>query len=305
MTLRGSLDQARYIKTVTDKFLRNPESDKDPLLQRFLPADFIPTKNDCSPDEKAVKLLEDEFGFEYSSAIGSLIYILNTRPDVMFPIMKLAKFMQKPSRVHFEALIHLLKFLRSNRCFGLKYYRHIEDSPIHVLLQENGIKSTLNIYGMHDSSWQDCPDTGRSTGAFLNFFQGGVVDFNSFLPTPVSMSSAEAENNSGAAACMSMSHLRMLRNELNCEDPDLLTDPPIMMICDSKGAILAANSEKDSTRMRHGKRRLLYMRQVRRENEMSFHYIDTGSMTADIGTKNQDAPVIGKHSKIIIAPVPN
>lgn len=299
-----TLDQARYIKTVTDKFLRIPESENDSITQRFLPADFLPTKNDCSLDEKSVKLLETEFGFEYSSAIGSLIYILNTRPDVMFPIMKLAKFMQKPGRVHFEALIHLLKYLRSNRCYGLKYYRYIEDSPIHVLLLENGIKSTLNIYGFHDSSWQDCPDTGRSTAAFLNFFQGGVVDFNSFLPTPVSMSSAEAENNSGAAACMSMSHLRMLRNEFNYEVPDLLTDPPIMMICDSQGAILAANSDKDSTRMRHSKRRLLYMRQVRREKEMSFHYIDTHAMSADIGTKNIDAPLIGKHSKVIIAPVP-
>ena len=96
------------------------------------------------------------------------------------------------------------------------------------------------------------------------------MDFNSFLPTPVSMSSAEAENNSGAAACMSMSHLRMLRNELNCEDPDLLTDPPIMMICDSQGAILATNSGKDSTWIRHSKRRLLYMRQVRREKKCLF-----------------------------------
>ena len=94
---------------------------------------------------------------------------------------------------------------------------------LHVLLLENDIKSTLNLYGMHDSSWQDCPDTDCSTAAYLIFFQGGVVDFNSFLPTPVPMSSAEAGNNSGAAACMSMSHLRMLRNEFNCEVPDLLT----------------------------------------------------------------------------------
>ena len=67
-----TLDQARYIKTVTDKFLRNPESENDPITQRFLPADFLPTKNDCSLDEKSVKLLETEFGFEYSSVIGSL-----------------------------------------------------------------------------------------------------------------------------------------------------------------------------------------------------------------------------------------
>ena len=47
------------------------------------------------------------------------------------------------------------------------------------------------------------------------------------------------------------------------------------------------------------------MCQVRREKEMSFHYIDTLAMTADVGTKNQDAPLISKHSKVIIPPVPN
>ena len=84
----------------------------------------------------------------------------------MFAIMKLAKFMKMPGQVYFEALVHLIQYLRDNRCLGLKYYRHIHDSPIHSLLQQHGIESTLNIYGFHDSSWQDCPDKGRSTGAF-------------------------------------------------------------------------------------------------------------------------------------------
>ena len=298
-----TLDQARYIKTVTDKFLSPPSDDEKPFL-RPLPVDFIVTKKDCSKDGQEVAKLEEQFGFTYSSAIGSLIYILNTRPDAMFAIMKLAKFMKKPGRVHFEALIHLLWYLRDNRRFGLKYYRYIQDSPIYGLLSQHGISSTLNIFGMHDSSWQDCPDTGRSTGAFLNFFQGGVVDFNSFVPTPVAMSSAEAENNAGAAACMSVSHLRMMMNEINYEDPDLLTDPPISMYCDSQGAILAANNDKESTRMRHSKRRLLYMRQVRREKEMQFIHMDGKDMTADCGTKNLDSPDIMRHSNIMMAEVP-
>lgn len=130
------------------------------------------------------------------------------------------------------------------------------------------------------------------------------MDFNSFVPTPVAMSSAEAENNAGAAACMSMSHLRMMMNEINYEDPDLLTDPPISMYCDSQGAILAANNDKESTRMRHSKRRLLYMRQVRREKEMQFIHMDGKDMTADCGTKNLDSPDIMRHSKIMMAEVP-
>ena len=72
--------------------------------------------------------------------------------------------------------------------------------------------------------------------------------FYSFVPTPVALSSAEAENNAGTAACMSMSNLRMMMNDINYEDPDLLTNPPITMYCDSKGGILAANSDKESNK---------------------------------------------------------
>ena len=50
---------------------------------------------------------------------------------------------------------------------------------------------------MHNSSWQDCTDTGRSTGSFLIFSQGSIVEFRTFVPSPVAMSSAEAECNAG------------------------------------------------------------------------------------------------------------
>ena len=41
-----------------------------------------------------------------------------------------------------------------------------------------------------DSSWQDCPDTGRSTGAYNIFYQGGKIDHGTYVPGPVAQSSA-------------------------------------------------------------------------------------------------------------------
>ena len=46
-----------------------------------------------------------------------------------------------------------------------------------------------------DSSWQDCPDTGRSTGAYIIFYQGGPIDHGTHVPVPVAQSSAESEYN--------------------------------------------------------------------------------------------------------------
>ena len=56
---------------------------------------------------------------------------------------------------------------------------------------ENGeIPTTITFT---DSSWQDCPDTGKSTCSYVILHQGGIIDYGSSLPTPISMSTMESE----------------------------------------------------------------------------------------------------------------
>ena len=40
------------------------------------------------------------------------------------------------------------------------------------------------------SSWQDCPDTGIITVAYIVFYQGGKIDRGTPVPGPVAQSSA-------------------------------------------------------------------------------------------------------------------
>ena len=44
-----------------------------------------------------------------------------------------------------------------------------------------------------DSSCQDYPDTGRITGAYIIFYQGGPIDHGTNVTGPVAQSSAESE----------------------------------------------------------------------------------------------------------------
>ena len=81
-------------------------------------------------------------------------------------------------------------------------------------LKHAPLKKFNGIAGLHDSSWQDCPDTGHSIGCYLNLMQGDVVDFSFFTHMPLALSSVEAEVNTGASACMSMSHLLIVKNKI-------------------------------------------------------------------------------------------
>jgi len=79
-----------------------------------LPCNFISTSEDCSETEEKTAILVEEYKLDYASCIGSLIYLSQTRTDNIFAVNKLARYMRKPGKAHFDALVHLLRYLRDN-----------------------------------------------------------------------------------------------------------------------------------------------------------------------------------------------
>ena len=170
-----TLDQARYALNIVIKYLGTSEQKK--ITNRHLPHDFEAARQDCSTSELEVKKLADEFRFEYRSVICSLIYLLNTRPDIMFAVTKLAKFMQYPGKKHFLTVVHLIKYTKDSHGLGLRFYHKFGDSPLYETLKQIDQTAVHPLAGFHDSSWQDCSDTGRSTGSYIHYVQGGAADF--------------------------------------------------------------------------------------------------------------------------------
>ena len=113
--------------------------------------------------------------------------------DLSFVVHKLARFLVNPGKVHFEVLVHLLRYISYNKTLGLKYYADLNDAPVTDLLRQANIKSKNHLMGFSDYSYQDCPDTGRSTGAYIIFYQAGPIDHGTHVPGPVAQSSAESE----------------------------------------------------------------------------------------------------------------
>ena len=132
-----------------------------------MPRNWEATKKDCPKDGRESRLLREEYQIDYPLVIGSLIYLMNTWPDITFAVTKLAKFMRNPGRNHYRELIHLLQYLKNSACHGIKYYRKLKDAPIYGVLKEQNIDPIHEYFGMQDSSWQDCLDTGRSTGRYF------------------------------------------------------------------------------------------------------------------------------------------
>ena len=83
-----------------------------------LPADMIFTKEDVSTSDEQIENLTREYNIHYRACIGSLIYLLSTRVDLSFAVHKLEKFSANPGKVHFEGLVHLLRYIREIRLWA-------------------------------------------------------------------------------------------------------------------------------------------------------------------------------------------
>ena len=139
-----------------------------------------------------------------------------------------------------------------------------------------------------DASWQDCIDTGHSTGSYKIYLQGAVVDAASFLPVPIAMSSAQAEYTAASTSVMAIDHVQQVVQEVLCGQPDMPLTVPLY--CDSSSAIAMANSGKDTQATRHIARRIHHVRQATALNEIQLLKISGNENPADMGTKNLDGP---------------
>ena len=117
--------------------------------------------------------------------MGYFNYLFPTRVDLSFSVQKLAKFSANTGKVHFEVLVHILKYIRENNTLGLKYYADMNDAPVTGLLRQVSIKTENHLMYFSDSSWKDCPDTGRSILVYIIFYQGGPIDHGTHVPGPV------------------------------------------------------------------------------------------------------------------------
>ena len=127
------------------------------------------------------------------------------------------------------------------------------------------------LQGSSDSSWQDCPDTGRSIGAFIIFFQGGPIDHGKHVPVPVAQPSAESEYYAACTTGMALANFRMLVHELLNEDPEMVPKESPLIVLDSKSAMCMAKNGKDTKHTRHIARRMHF---VRNGEKCKMHKID-------------------------------
>jgi hypothetical protein len=175
----------------------------------------------------------------YRSLIGSLKYLLHTRPELTYSVCYLSCFMEEPNEEHLSAVKHVLRCVVGTVDYGLLYPR--------------GCGEELKILGYNDSDLASDINDSRSTSGMIFFLGDGATTWNSQKQRVVALSSCEAEYIIGLmVTCQAVWMERLLEELTGIE----LAAPRIMMdntsvIALSKNLVLHARSKHIKTKFHY------------------------------------------------------
>lgn len=141
------IDQSHYCRDILDLY---GLSDCNPCLIPMNPSDHLLTR--AKPEE----CLSASEKTTYQAIIGSLGYLMNCgRPDLAFPVNKIAQFASCPADRHLVAAKRILRYLRGT---------------IDAQLIVGSSSGSLDLRAWFDASWADNPDDSRSTYGYVVLF---------------------------------------------------------------------------------------------------------------------------------------
>jgi len=286
------LSISKLINSLQHQFeMLNCNSEPVPMRPgiRFVKAD-CPSKEEVR-DKRLQKLQK-----KYRILVGTYIFICQTcRPDIMYAVNILCRAMSNPSVKHYEAALHLLRYLAGTKEAGIRYFR---------------IGNYIIVYADADDG---ADETRRSCAAYIIFFAGGPIAWSSKFIKEYALSTCESEIRAIAAALPAIRAIlyikkllieiyeRGLIGEEEANQFKMLMSTPLTILEDNKAAIDWSGKSISTQRMLHVERSLYWIRQYTAERIIKLEYIESAHQLADIGTKPVPVTIFKQLSQSIIS----
>ncbi|KAA0033083.1 copia protein [Cucumis melo var. makuwa] len=236
------------------------------ILEKF---NMMNSKSVATPIETGTKLSKHEEGDDvdpsyFKSLVGSLRYLTCTRPDILFSVGLVSRFMESPTTTHLKVAKRILRYLRGTLDYGLFYSSSKE----------------FKLEGYCDSDWAGDTNDRKSTSGYVFFIGNTAFTWSSKKQPIVTLSTCEAEY-IAAASCVC--HAVWLRNLL--KTVGILQEDPTVIHIDNKSTIALAKNPVFHDRSKHIDTRFHFIRDCISRKEVQVEYVKTEDQIADIFTK--------------------
>ncbi|XP_066396120.1 uncharacterized mitochondrial protein AtMg00810-like [Miscanthus floridulus] len=212
-------------------------------------------KPTCTPMEPHLKLSKQSTSpavdsTRYRSIVGSLRYLVNSRPDLAYSVGFVSHFMENPTTEHLAAVKRILRYISRTLDHGCHYQRRKKE------------QSPLVVYS--DSDLAGDVDTRRSTTGVLFFLDNNLITWQSQKQKVVALSSCEAE----------------YMAELRGEEADAAN-----LKIDNQSAIALSRNPVFHDHSKHIDARYHFIWECVEDGRVKIEFIGTEEQLADIATK--------------------
>eukprot|EP00253_Pinus_taeda_P003829 PITA_03829 len=163
-------------------------------LKRFKMQDCRPMSTPMITNWKKIDASDDKDVNPtlYRHLIGSLMYRVNTRPNICFAINTLSQFMVELKRVHWEVVRHILRYVR-----GTVEYVSVQKRTYVPRFLQHSLKDTrrdaIRLCGFTDANWAGSSIDKKSNYRYYIKVGSGMVSWRSKKQKSVALSSTKAE----------------------------------------------------------------------------------------------------------------
>ncbi|XP_058775626.1 secreted RxLR effector protein 161-like [Vicia villosa] len=166
------LCQEKYAKTIVKKFGLENSTHKQT---------HAPTHLKLTKDEKGVGVDQSL----YRNMIGSLLYLIASRPYIAFVVGVCARYQAELEVIHLNQVKRILKYVNGTSNYGILYSH----------------KSNTELLGYCDADWVGCADERMSTSGGCFFLGNNLISWFSKKQNYVSLSTAEAKYIAAGSRC--------------------------------------------------------------------------------------------------------
>jgi hypothetical protein len=200
----------------------------------------------------------------YKQIVGSIMYAMTkTRPDVVFAIGMLARYMDTYREAHWKAARRILKYLDTTKEEWLIYK-----------------KGNLNLEAYVDADFAQCKETRKSVTGYVVRMCGGAISWRSRKQPVVTLSTMEAEYVAASEVAREIVWIRSMLHELG-----LTQEEPTTIWEDNNSCIAMANNPDLQDRSKHVDVKYHYVREQVEKNVIKFERVNTKEQVADTLTK--------------------
>lgn len=202
---------------------------------------------------------------EYKSLIGGLRYLIHTRPDLVYSVGMISRFMEKPTTLHYNAAKRVLRYVKGTTNFGLTYTKESKNNL---------------LTGYSDSDLGGNVEDRKSTGGMAFYLNEGLVTWVSQKQRCVALSSCEAEFMAATAAACQAIWLKKLLSQITGKETG-----PVTIYIDNRSAIDLAKNPVFHGRSKHIDIRYHFIRECIENGEIIVKHVRTDEQSADSLTK--------------------